>query len=62
MNNGLLRKNEFEDVMESYKDMGLNVIGADASKEFLNALAGVTDPEEKRKIIDCSLFFIMASF
>ena len=40
-----------EDVMESYKDMGLNVIGADASKEFLNALAGVTDPEEKRKII-----------
>ena len=51
MNNGLLRKNEFEDVMESYKDMGLNVIGADASKEFLSALAGVTDPEEKRKII-----------
>ena len=51
VNNGLLRKNEFEDVMESYKDMGLNVIGADASKEFLNALAGVTDPEEKRKII-----------
>ena len=51
VNNGLLRKNEFEDVMESYNDMGLNVIGADASKEFLNALAGVTDPEEKRKII-----------
>lgn len=51
VNNGLLRKNEFEDVMESYKDMGLHVIGADASKEFLNALAGVTVPEEKRKII-----------
>ena len=51
VNNGLLRKNEFEDVMESYKDMGLNVIGADASKEFLSALAGVTDPEGKRKII-----------
>ena len=51
VNNGLLRKNEFEDVLASYKDMGLNVIGADASKEFLSALAGVTDPETKRKII-----------
>ena len=51
VNNGLLRKNEYEDVMASYKDMGLNVIGADASMEFLSALAGVTDPEEKRKII-----------
>ncbi|MCQ2134858.1 MAG: glutamine-hydrolyzing GMP synthase [Bacteroidales bacterium] len=51
VNNGLLRKNEFEDVMESYQDMGLNVIGADASKEFLEALAGVTEPEAKRKII-----------
>ena len=51
VNNGLLRKNEYEDVLESYKDMGLNVIGADASKEFLSELAGVTDPETKRKII-----------
>lgn len=51
VNNGLLRKNEYEDVMESYKDMGLNVIGADASKEFLSQLAGVTEPEAKRKII-----------
>lgn len=51
VNNGLLRKNEFEDVLASYKDMGLNVIGADASKEFISALAGVTDPETKRKII-----------
>ena len=51
VNNGLLRKNEFEDVLESYRDMGLNVIGADASREFLAALAGVTDPEAKRKII-----------
>ena len=51
VNNGLLRKNEFEDVMESYKDMGLNVIGADASAEFLRQLAGVTEPEAKRKII-----------
>lgn len=51
VNNGLLRKDEYEDVLESYKDMGLNVIGADASKEFLSELAGVTDPEGKRKII-----------
>ena len=51
VNNGLLRKNEYEDVLESYKDMGLNVIGADASKEFLSALAGVSEPEAKRKII-----------
>ena len=51
VNNGLLRKNEFEDVLESYRDMGLNVIGADASKEFLGALAGVEEPEGKRKVI-----------
>ncbi len=51
VNNGLLRKNEFEDVLASYKDMGLNVIGADASRDFLAALAGVSDPETKRKII-----------
>ena len=51
VNNGLLRKNEFEDVLESYRDMGLNVIGADASKAFLEALRGVTEPEAKRKII-----------
>ena len=51
VNNGLLRKNEFEDVLESYRDMGLNVIGADASKEVLGALAGVEEPEGKRKVI-----------
>ena len=51
VNNGLLRKNEYESVLESYRDMGLNVIGADASKEFLSALAGVEEPEQKRKIV-----------
>ena len=51
VNNGLLRKNEFSDVLASYKDMGLNVIGADASVEFLQALKGVTEPEAKRKAI-----------
>jgi len=51
VNNGLLRKNEYTGVLESYKDMGLNVIGADASSAFLSALAGVSEPESKRKII-----------
>ncbi len=51
VNNGLLRKNEYEDVLASYRDMGLNVIGADTSKEFLAALAGVSEPEAKRKVI-----------
>ena len=51
VNNGLLRKDEFEDVLASYKDMGLNVIGADASREFLEQLRGVEEPEAKRKVI-----------
>ncbi|WP_274475940.1 glutamine-hydrolyzing GMP synthase [Mangrovimonas aestuarii] len=51
VNNGLLRKNEFEDVLDQYKHMGLNVKGVDASARFLEALAGKSDPEEKRKTI-----------
>ena len=51
VNNGLLRKNEFKDVLASYKDMGLNVIGADAAADFLAALKDVTEPEAKRKAI-----------
>ncbi len=51
VNNGLLRKNEYDQVLESYMHMGLNVIGVDASDRFLGALQGVTDPEQKRKII-----------
>jgi GMP synthase (glutamine-hydrolysing) len=51
VNHGLLRKNEFENVMEDYNGLGLNVIGVDASQEFLSALAGESDPERKRKII-----------
>ncbi|WP_372974997.1 glutamine-hydrolyzing GMP synthase, partial [Muriicola sp.] len=51
VNNGLLRKNEFEEVLEQYKYMGLNVKGVDASARFLDALAGEEDPEKKRKII-----------
>ena len=51
VNNGLLRKNEFTQVLESYRDLGLNVEGVDASGQFLSALEGVSDPEQKRKII-----------
>ena len=51
VNNGLLRKNEFEDVLKQYEGMGLNVKGVDASARFLDELAGESDPETKRKII-----------
>ena len=51
VNNGLLRKGEFSQVLEQYEGMGLNVKGVDASALFLAALEGVTDPEQKRKII-----------
>lgn len=48
---GLLRKNEFEEVLESYKKSGLNVNGVRAKERFYNELAEITDPEKKRKII-----------
>ena len=51
VDHGMLRKNEFQQVMEDYKVLGLNVIGVDASQKFFADLAGVTDPEQKRKII-----------
>lgn len=51
VDNGLLRKNEFESVIASYGEAGLNVIGVDAGERFLKDLKGVTDPEKKRKII-----------
>ncbi|WP_394907176.1 glutamine-hydrolyzing GMP synthase [uncultured Mesonia sp.] len=51
VNNGLLRKDEFSNVLNQYKGMGLNVKGVDSSKRFLDALAGISDPEEKRKKI-----------
>lgn len=51
VDHGMLRKNEFTQVLEDYKMLGLNVIGVDASKKFFDDLAGVTDPEQKRKII-----------
>ncbi|WP_343523113.1 glutamine-hydrolyzing GMP synthase [Pedobacter sp.] len=51
VDNGLLRKNEYESVLEQYKDFGLNIKGVDAKAKFLGELAGVEDPEQKRKII-----------
>jgi GMP synthase (glutamine-hydrolysing) len=51
VNNGLLRKDEFNSVLKQYEGMGLNVKGVDASDRFLNALAGIDDPEKKRKAI-----------
>ncbi|MBQ7560838.1 MAG: glutamine-hydrolyzing GMP synthase [Synergistaceae bacterium] len=51
VNHGLMRLNEPESVIESYKALGLNVIYVDASEKFLNELRGVTDPEQKRRII-----------
>ena len=51
VDHGMLRKNEFKQVMEDYKVLGLNVIGIDASTKFFTDLAGVSDPEQKRKII-----------
>ena len=51
VDHGMLRKNEFQQVMDDYRGLGLNVIGVDASAKFFADLAGVTDPETKRKII-----------
>ncbi len=51
VDNGLLRKDEFEQVLEDYNDMGLNVKGVRAGDKFLEELKGLTDPEEKRKAI-----------
>ena len=58
---GLLRRNEFRDTLEMLRDrLGLNVIGVDASQRFLGKLAGVTDPEQKRKIIGSEFIAVFA--
>lgn len=51
VDHGMLRKDEFNDVLRDYQGLGLNVIGVDASEKFFSELAGVTEPERKRKII-----------
>lgn len=51
VDHGMMRKNEFHEVMRDYESLGLNVIGVDAGEKFLSELAGITDPEKKRKVI-----------
>jgi len=51
VDNGLLRLHEFEEVLKSYKEMGINVLGVDAKEKFLDALKDISDPEKKRKAI-----------
>lgn len=51
VDNGLLRKDEYEEVLHSYKDMGLRVVGVDAKEAFYSELKGISDPEQKRKVI-----------
>ena len=51
VDNGLLRKNEFNEVLKQYESLGLNIKGVNAKKEFYNSLKGLSDPEEKRKAI-----------
>mgnify|MGYP000252428946 CR=1 FL=1 len=51
VDHGLLRKDEFKRVLKDYEHLGLNVIGVNAKDKFYSALAGVSDPEQKRKII-----------
>jgi GMP synthase (glutamine-hydrolysing) len=58
VDHGLLRKNEFEQVLEDYKHLGLNVIGVDAKAYFYKLLKGVSDPEQKRKIIGAAFIDI----
>jgi GMP synthase (glutamine-hydrolysing) len=62
VNTGLLRKNEFEHTLEMYRErLGLHVIGVDASEHFLKKLEGVSDPEEKRKIIGREFITVFAA-
>jgi len=62
VNTGLLRKNEFENTLEMYRErLGLNVVGVDATKRFLDKLKGVSDPERKRKIIGNQFIEVFAA-
>ena len=61
VDNGLLRKNEFENVLNQYKGMGLNVKGVDAKDEFYNVLKNISEPEKKRKAIGAKFIDIFDS-
>ncbi len=62
IDNGLLRHNEFTDVLQIYKKMSLNVIGIDSSKTFIERLSGIENPEEKRKIIGKAFIDVFANY
>ena len=62
VDNGLLRKNEYQEVLKSYENMGLNITGVDASFKFLQQLSGVIDPEHKRKIIGTTFIDVFDAF
>jgi GMP synthase (glutamine-hydrolysing) len=62
VNTGMLRKNEFEHTLEMYRErLGLKVVGVDASEHFMEKLKGVSDPEQKRKIIGCEFITVFAA-
>ena len=61
VDNGLLRKNEFENVLNQYKGMGLNVKGVDAKDEFYNVLKNISEPEKKRKAIGAKFIDVFDS-
>ena len=56
VNNGLLRKNEYDEVLRQYVGMGLNVKGVDAKNEFYSVLKGISEPEKKKKGYSCQIY------
>ena len=60
IDNGLLRKNEFDEVLENYKGMGLNVIGVDAKEKFYSALCGVTALKKREKLLEKYLLMFLS--
>ena len=61
VDNGLLRKNEYDNVLKMYENIGLNIQGVDASSQFLDKLSNITDPEKKRKIIGSTFIEVFES-
>ena len=59
VDNGLLRKNEFQDVLLQYKNMGLNIIGVNAQEKFYNSLSGISDPERENVLEQLLLMYLM---
>ena len=59
VDNGLLRKGEFDEVLNQYKDMGLNVVGVDARNNFYKSLKGICEPEKKRNVLEKLLLMFL---